>query len=263
MKKCVVQSLVGLVAILCLFTSLRPAWADEVNDEQKASGTLLSVNEKDRTVAIEGIFFQKSYNLADNCRIIIPDKTETKISDLRPGHRVEINYRSIDGVLVVNRLRQDNLVMIGSVETIQLDKRTLALSVGTRVRVFNIADTCRFFARGKEQGKLEDLKPNQKINVSYEVERENLVAYKIELRSERFSGLLDAVDVTSRTVKAKYLMTTKRFNLAEDCEIIINGRKGGKLTELKLGSGVEINYENIDGVYVAQRIVQGDNAASP
>jgi hypothetical protein len=127
--------------------------------------------------------------------------------------------------------------------------------------VFTVSDKCRFLARGKEQGSWEDLKVNQKVNVSYEVEPDGLVAYKIELRSESFSGLLDAIDVSGRTLRVKYLLTVKRFNLADDCEIIVNGRKGAKLADLKLGQSVDLNYENVDGVMVAQRIVQGDSNA--
>lgn len=78
--------------------------------EQKAEkfvGTIQAIDGETRTVKAKSFLAQKKFNLADSCRIVVPDKPDARLRDLRIGDRVEFSYEEADGVLVANRVGRD------------------------------------------------------------------------------------------------------------------------------------------------------------
>ena len=61
-------------------------------------------------------------------------------------------------------------------------------------------------------------------------------------------------------MKAKHLMSNQMFNLANDCRIVIDGNSEGRLSDLRIGQKVAIDYREVDGVYVATRISPAQNS---
>jgi hypothetical protein len=50
---------------------------------------------------------EKKFNLADGCRIVVANKPDASLRDLRIGDKVEFSYEDADGVLVANRIGRD------------------------------------------------------------------------------------------------------------------------------------------------------------
>ena len=82
-------------------------------------------------------------------------------------------------------------------------------------------------------------------------------------RSLSFVGTVEAIDAETRTLKAEHLLTDRRFHLADDCPIVINGKPDGKLSDIRIGDTVMFNYENVDGVLVANRIARETGPEKP
>jgi hypothetical protein len=57
----------------------------------------------------------------------------------------------------------------------------------------------------------------------------------------------------------------KKFNLADDCPIVVNGKLNGSWSDLRIGDRVSLNYDNEDGVLVANRVspMTGTVSAAP
>ena len=93
-----------------------------------------------------------------------------------------------------------------------------------------------------------------RVTVTYETPGDKNVAREIVQGSETFTGEVTAIDLNDRTVKAKAMFGAKQFNLGDNCAIVINGKMGGELNALKLGDRLEFNYNDVNGVNVANRI---------
>jgi hypothetical protein len=81
-----------------------------------------------------------------------------------------------------------------------------------------------------------------------------LTARKIAQTSESFTGSLTAIDLEARSIKAKALFDTRQFTLGDHCAIVINGKTGGELADLKPNDELTISYDELNGVNVANRI---------
>jgi hypothetical protein len=90
--------------------------------------------------------------------------------------------------------------------------------------------------------------------ITYEVPDGKATARQIAQTSETFRGDLTAIDLDQKTMKAKAMFTAKKFNIGDDCVVVINGKPNGKLTDLKPGESLTFSYYNINGVNVVDRI---------
>src|SRR5262249_32841094 len=99
-------------------------------------------------------------------------------------------------------------------------------------------------------------KVGHKIHLTYELDRGTMKMVHLDQHSLTFDGVVKAVDTTDRTLKARELLADRKFEIAGDCAIVIDGRLGAKLTDLKLGRPVDLDYEEVDGIYVAHRVAQ-------
>jgi hypothetical protein len=239
-----------------------PARADDSNSKNKAAsentktftGTLSLIDIKDRIITVKGFPFSKTFNLADRCAFNLADKKVAGVSDLRSGQRVAITYRSVAGVHVANSIAEERLVEEGKVEAISTSSRTLTLRQLGSSKTFKIPTDCKILVRNGKAASLQDVKVGDKIKVLYDTPGDGLFARQIEQRSSTFTGSVIAIDVTDRTLKAKSALGTKKFLLADGCNIVVKGRLGGELRSFRIGQNVNLSYDEVDGVNVVTRI---------
>lgn len=70
------------------------------------------------------------------------------------------------------------------------------------------------------------------------------------------SGTLSAVNAANRTITLKQFLRSRRFNLGQDCTVAVRGQATASVAELKPGMQVKVTYQNVDGVFVANRVAQ-------
>ena len=75
-------------------------------------------------------------------------------------------------------------------------------------------------------------------------------------------GTIDAIDLSARTVEAKDMSGEKKFELADQCQILVPGQKRGHLKEVALGQKYEFTYEDVNGINVLDRIAPARPAMS-
>jgi Cu/Ag efflux protein CusF len=68
------------------------------------SGSLTSIDLTDRTLKARSTFSAKKFNVGKGCTFVIHGRTDGQLRDLKPGDDLVLNYDTVDGVNVVNRV---------------------------------------------------------------------------------------------------------------------------------------------------------------
>jgi hypothetical protein len=229
--------------------------------EKTYSGTISVVNANDKMVTVHGWLRTKKFVLADDCVLSSGGKRDLALGDFRPGQKVDVNYKDASGVLVANRITQEKLLFMGEVTALDQNSRTLTVQQGGTTRVFTLGDNCNILLSGNNKGALEDVRVGGRVTVTYETPQNLLLARTIEQKSALYVGTLSAINLPDRTVSAdKRLLGDKRFHLADNCAIVVNGKMGGRLNDLRLGRNYELSYDTVDGVNIVNRIAPAPTA---
>jgi hypothetical protein len=245
------------VSVLTLAGALAsPAEDTDTNaiPHKSYTGTIVSVDTKEHTLGLEGFFTSKTFNLGDNCTYTLVDKGAGVIGDLHPGQRVEVVYQEMHDVFVADRVTQEPMCYEGTVKACDPAQRTITLHTRGRDKLFPIAGDCKVVLRGDKPGSLADVQAGNYVTVTYETPNDKPTVRKITQTSETYTGSLTAIDLESKTVKAKSLFDTKKFNLGDNCAIVIDGKINGRLSDLKPNDKLVFSYDEINGVNVASRI---------
>lgn len=245
-----------------LFLIVLAAWASAAvpmtAKPKSFKGTVAAVDSKEKTFAVRGFWSTRTFNAGDHLKVSLEDKADAELKDLRPGQRVEVSYLSNSGVNVASQVMQKNLVFAGHVSAIDPTSRTVKVKRGSVSETFVADDQCKVIIRNDNSRGLSDLKIGNKVIVSYAGAEGAKVAQKIVQTGTTFTGTVEAIDADDRTLKVQYLLSEKKFNLAKDCPIIIDGKSAGKLSDLRIGDKLSINYEELDGVLVATSIARSE-----
>jgi hypothetical protein len=226
--------------------------------EKHYTGTVVSVNPNEHTLDVKGFLFGKKFNLGDDCAYALLDKPAGTVSDVHPGEKVTINYQDASGVFVADRVTQEPMRYEGMVTAIDPDNRAMTVHVRGMDRKFQIPDNCAVVLRNDKPGTLADIQVGNHVTVTYETPNDTLTARQIAQTSAMFSGTLTAIDLGERTVKAKTLFDTKKFNLADNCAIVLNGKPDGQLSDLRPDEQLEFSYDDVNGVNVVNRIAPAE-----
>lgn len=255
MKTKRMNAVIGATLVVAALQFAAPVSAgDQAGQKQHSTtGTINAVDANQRAVKVKHLLLTRDFNLANDCGIAVGNKTQASMADLKPGMEVDVCYTDADGVRVATRIEQQKVSRTGSIQAMDTKNRMLTLDQGAFTRHFRISDGCRYVMDDKT-GTLNDLKVGQRITISYVKTGDVLEALKIEQPHATFVGTLNAIDADADTVKAKHLLSNQRFALGGDCRIVINGKPDGKLSDLRLGEKVAIDYRDVNGVYVATRI---------
>jgi Cu/Ag efflux protein CusF len=261
-------------AVVCLSaltaTAAYRASADDASANATAAkpdktytGTIVSVDAKEHLLDVKGFpFSHKKFNLGDTCTYTMVGQDTGAIGDLRPGQKVTVGYQDAHGVLVADRVTQQPMRDEGMVKAIDPATQTLTLHLGVMDKKFQLPADCEVTLRGDKSGTVADIQPGNHVRITYEVPNGKPTARQIAQTSETFTGDLTAIDLDQKTIKAKAMFATKKFNLGDDCAVVINGKPNGKLTDLRPGESLTFSYDNINGVNVVNRIAPANGSGS-
>ncbi|MGH7975077.1 MAG: hypothetical protein ACREDS_14900 [Limisphaerales bacterium] len=228
--------------------------ATVVRPEKTYTGMIVSVNPAEHTLEVRGFLFSKKFNLGDHCTYAMLEKPAGAIGDLRPGEKVAVKYQDASGVLVADGIQQEPMRYEGMVTAINPEKHTLTVHVNGMDKTFQIAEDCGVVLRDDKSGTLAEIQVGNHVTVTYETPQDKPTAREIAQTSATFTGSLSAIDLGERTVKAKTLFDTKKFNVGDDCAIVLNGKAGGQLSDLKPDEELVFSYDVVDGINVVNRI---------
>jgi len=245
-------------ASVLALTPLLKASADQTaiaaKPDRNYTGTVKSVDPKERTLDVRGFILGKKFILGNNCAYALWNGSAGAIGDLRPGEKVTVAYQDADGVLAADNVKQVPMTQEGMVKSIDPAAHSMMLQVRSLDKDFQLPDDCAVVLRGGKSGSLADIAVGDHVTVAYETPNDKPTACQIAQTSEMFSGSLTAIDLTEQTVKAKAMFGSKEFHLADNCAVVINGKPDGKLSDLKLGDKLAFCYDDVNGVNIVNRI---------
>lgn len=248
----------GAVACLSVltFAAVQAARADQTAAaaERTYTGLIGSVNPGEHTMVMKSLFADKHFNVGDTCTYTMMNNTPGAVGDLRAGEKVKVYYMDHSGVLVADRIEQIPMQYEGQVRSIDSVNHTLTLHSRALDKDFQIANDCRVLLRNDRPGSLAEIQVGDHVTVTYEKPSGAMTARQIAQTSQVFTGSLVAIDLPERTVKAREGFETRKFNLADNCAIVVNGKADGRMDDLKPEDRLVFSYDEINGVDVVNRI---------
>ena len=228
------------------------------------TGTIVSVNPKENTLDVKGaLFSKKDFNLGNNCAYTITGKSAGTIDDLRPGQKVTVGYQNAHGVLIAEHVNQMPMQDEGMVKAIDPATHTMTVHVGwLNDKKFQLPANCDIVLRGGKSGTIDDIQPGNHVTVTYEVPNGKATAREIAQTSAAFTGKLTAINLNKKTLQADATFSSKKFNVGDDCAIVVNGKPDGKLTDLRPGESLTFSYDDVNGVNIVNRIAPAGASSS-
>jgi len=249
----------GVLSAMTVTAAASPTAASPANEKQYI-GKIDDVNSAEHTVTVHGLVRHRTFDLGNNCAILRWDKTAAGIKDLRPGQKVTIGYQNINGVLAADRIEQNTKRYSGVVKSINPSQGQLVLRHWPRDQKFILAEDCKVMLHDQENGALDSIKPGDHVTVVYETPSGSDVVCQIAQTSLSFAGSIVAIDLPHRTISIEGTFGAKRFSLANDCSIVMHGRTDAPLMDLRPGQHLTVNYDQVNGVNVANRIAPAEGA---
>jgi Cu/Ag efflux protein CusF len=232
--------------------------ATAARPEKSYTGTVTAVDLKEHTLDAKGFVLSKKFNLGGACVYTLPDKSAGTVNDLRSGEKVTVSYQNADGVLIADRIEQQAMRYEGMVKTVDPNMHTLTLRDRGMDKQLQIPDDSKIVLRNDQPGMLADIQTGNHVTVTYETPGNTPTAREIAQTSIAFTGTLTAIDLEEKTLKAKALFNSMRFNVADNCAIVINGKPDGQLSDLKPDDKLTFSYDEINGVNVVNRIAPAE-----
>jgi Cu/Ag efflux protein CusF len=250
-------------ALILSATAMFRASADQAataaKDQKDYTGTVVAVDPKEHALSVKNwTTFSKAFNLGDNCGYSQLDKNNTTVNDLRPGEKVTVSYQDAHGVLIASRVEQEPMQFEGMVKAIDADKHTMTLHRTGLDKELQLATECKVVLREGKTGTFADIKVGNHVTATYETPDNTPTARQIAQTSIAFTGTLTAIDLNDKTVKAKTLFASKKFSVADNCAIVINGKPDGQMADLKPNDKLTFSYDEINGINVVNRIAPAE-----
>lgn len=215
---------------------------------------VVSVDPKEHMLDVKEFFLHKKFNLGDTCTYTLTGKGAGTVENLRPGEKVRVNYQNVNGVLVANHVEQVPMRYEGTVKSIDPGTHTVTVHLRATDKTFQIGDDCKVVLHANKSGTLANVQPGDHVTIIYEIPNQTPTAREIAQTSATFAGTLTAIDLSDKTVTAKAASGSRKFNLGDNCTIVINGKPDAKLRDLKPGDKLSFSYDEVDGINVANRI---------
>lgn len=261
MKTCNTTKQMAALAAVFLGVAVMNSRADQdqstpaAGKERNYKGTIVSYDAQTHVVRVKSwTLLSQQFALGDNCRYVMLNKPRGSSADLRLGEKVTVRYQKSHGVRIASQIEQQPMQFVGKVASIDFNKHEMIVHQPGLDKPLNIAMDCNVMLRNHRSGVLTDIKPGDHVTVTYEIPNGEPTARQIAQTSSEFVGKLTAINLDNQTLRARDMFSDKKFNLANNCVIVVNGRAGGKLNELKPNDRLAFDYDSINGVNVVNRI---------
>jgi Cu/Ag efflux protein CusF len=144
----------------------------------------------------------------------------------------------------------------GTVTAVDQKEKTFAVSGFWSTRTFNAGDHCKIKLEDKADAELKDLRPGQRVEVSYVANNGVRVASQVVQKNLVFTGNISAIDPAGRILKVKRGAVSETFVAGDNCKVVIREDGNKSLADLKIGQKVTVGYSPSAGAKLAQRIEQ-------
>ena len=123
-------------------------------------------------------------------------------------------------------------------------------------RTFNLGDNCAYAFLENNNGTANDLRPGEKVTVSYQDAHGVLIADRVEQQPMRYEGMVKAIDPDKHTLTLHRPAWDRQLQIADDCKIVLRNEKPGTFADIHPGNHVTVTYETPGNMLTAREIAQ-------
>jgi len=121
---------------------------------------------------------------------------------------------------------------------------------------FNLGNTCTFTTLDKPSSTVNDLRPGEKVEVSYQTVHGVRIADHVQQLAMEFEGRITAIDPANHQLTLHHGVSDKRLQIADECQVVLIHQRSGVVRDIRPGDHVTVTYETPDGVATAREIAQ-------
>jgi len=152
-------------------------------------------------------------------------------------------------------VRQDKS-FTGQVVSVDPKENRLKVKGFIRSKTFNLGAACGFILPDESTGTANDLRPGEKVTVSYQNVHNVLIASRVQQQPMRLEGIVEAIDPDKRTLTLRRPALSTQFQIAEDCNIVLRDGKPGAFADIQPGSHVTVTYETPEAMPTVREITK-------
>ncbi len=136
----------------------------------QVSGWVKSVDRTNFIMVLQPSDFgsDRRYQLTRATRILLLGGQEGALSDLQPGNHVSITCERPPGIPIVQLINQTSATFSGALTAIDLDERSFKARSFFESKSFVLGNHCVIDMDGEGHGRLADLRPDEKLDVTYD-----------------------------------------------------------------------------------------------
>jgi len=196
-------------------------------------------------------------------KLVLSDSTETKMKTFAPRFPAAVCLFGLAVALALpaaadpaaGTAKQEKLYT-GMVESVDTKEHILGVRGIFSTRRFNLGQNCTFTLADKSAGAIDDLRPGQKVTVSYQNAGGVLVADAVAQVALRSEGVVKSVNPEKHELTLHLRAGDKVFAIAGDCKIVLHDEEQGTLADINAGHHVSVVYELPSRAPVAREIDQ-------
>lgn len=143
--------------------------ADHIQDvPMRLEGMVESIDPTNHTVTIHEKVGHTTLHLAEGCPIKVRGGAFGTLADIKTGNFVTVTYFAPGDVKTARQIAQTDLQFTGELTAIDLESHTVKARAVLETKEFHLSDHCAVVINGQPNGKLTDLRPEERLVFSYD-----------------------------------------------------------------------------------------------
>jgi hypothetical protein len=139
-----------------------------IQEPMNYEGTVKSCDPSLRLLTLHGRGRDKVFQIAPECKVVIRGDKTGSLADIQPGHYITVTYEIPNNKPTARKIAQISEVYSGTLMDIAPETKVIRVKSVFDSKKFLLGDNCAIVVGDKINGPLNELKPNNKVIVSYD-----------------------------------------------------------------------------------------------
>jgi hypothetical protein len=143
--------------------------ADRLQDvPMRLEGMVESIDPTNHILFIHQGVMHTKLTLADGCPVRLRGGIAGSLADIKAGNYVTVTYLTPGDVKTTRQIAQTSVAFTGELTGIDLENRTVKARAVFGSKEFHLSDHCAVVINGQPNGKLTDLRPEERLVFNYD-----------------------------------------------------------------------------------------------
>jgi len=145
--------------------------ADRITQQPMClTGWVKAVDRNAHTLTVQpgGMGLTRQLRFPEDSQVTLLGGRPGTPADIQPGNHVSVTFEEPPGLATVQNISQTSETFTGALTAIDLDAKTVKAKTLLDTRSFNLGEHCVIDLDGKNDGRLSDLRPEEKLVFTYD-----------------------------------------------------------------------------------------------